>query len=129
MADAASNQSLTLIRLARASFLVYFLFTLSVSASFFSFTYLYCARPAEAPIFYHRPAWPMAAFFLDISWHALQELTGSILRQITRNLNTTSRVSIYARWLTAKCNTSMSIERNATCMYNYRIVRRLLSNQ
>jgi hypothetical protein len=34
-----------------------------------------------------------AAVCLDICWHAVQELTGSILLQITQKLNTTSRVS------------------------------------
>jgi hypothetical protein len=45
---------------------------------------------------------PWLPFSLDICWHAVQELTGSILRQITQKLNKTSRVSISTHSRTAE---------------------------
>ena len=50
----------------------------------------------------------------------------SILRQITQNLNTASRVSISTHSPIADRKISMAFERSAACMYNYRIVRRLM---
>jgi hypothetical protein len=45
---------------------------------------------------------------------AVQELTSSILRQITQKLSTASRVSISTHSPIADRNISMAIERNAT---------------